>query len=50
VTDEDWMAYWVGVLAPRHDSDDETYLSQFYVYHKNGTPKRVFFGNPPRVF
>lgn len=43
-TESGWHARWCSCLAPKHDRDDETSISQFYVYFNDGRlPKQLCF-------
>lgn len=30
------LAYWVTAMAPRYDGDDDTFVSEFWIYRKSG--------------
>ena len=34
-------AYWCSAMAPRYDGDDDTFVSEFWVYRKRGRPERL---------
>jgi len=34
---------WAAASAPRYDGDDETFISEFWIYRKNASPERMWF-------
>jgi hypothetical protein len=35
--------YWIAASAPRYDGDDDTFISEFYIYRKDKLPERIYF-------
>lgn len=35
-------AWWCAASAPRYDGDDDTFVSEFWIYRKGGPPERLW--------